>query len=51
MQVGMLRALYERGIHPDLLVGTSAGAVAVIAAKQFVKPGVKAEDTPVLAAA
>jgi NTE family protein len=27
MQVGMLRALYEQGIAPDLLVGTSAGAL------------------------
>jgi NTE family protein len=27
LQVGMLRALYERGIVPDLLVGTSAGAL------------------------
>jgi NTE family protein len=27
IQVGMLRALYERGIRPDLLVGTSAGAL------------------------
>ena len=27
IQVGMLRALYERGITPDLLVGTSAGAL------------------------
>jgi NTE family protein len=27
MQVGMLQALYERGIVPDLLVGTSAGAL------------------------
>ena len=27
MQVGMLRALYERGIVPDVLVGTSAGAL------------------------
>jgi NTE family protein len=26
-QAGMLRALYERGIRPDLLVGTSAGAI------------------------
>jgi len=25
IQVGMLRALYERGIAPDLIVGTSAG--------------------------
>jgi NTE family protein len=27
MQVGMLRALFERGIEPDMLVGTSAGAL------------------------
>jgi NTE family protein len=27
MQAGMLQALYERGISPDLLVGTSAGAL------------------------
>jgi NTE family protein len=27
MQVGMLRALYERGVVPDMLVGTSAGAL------------------------
>jgi NTE family protein len=27
MQAGMLRALYERGIVPDLLVATSAGAL------------------------
>lgn len=27
MQVGMLRALYERRIVPDLLIGTSAGAL------------------------
>ena len=27
VQVGMLRALYERGIAPDLIVGTSVGAV------------------------
>src|SRR5436190_3692145 len=26
IQVGMLEALYERGIEPDLIVGTSAGA-------------------------
>jgi NTE family protein len=26
-QVGMLRALYERGICPDLVVGTSVGAI------------------------
>jgi NTE family protein len=27
LQVGMLRALYERGIVPDVLVGTSVGAL------------------------
>ena len=27
IQVGMLHALYERGIAPDLIVGTSAGAM------------------------
>jgi NTE family protein len=27
MQAGMVHALYERGIRPDLLVGTSAGAL------------------------
>jgi NTE family protein len=27
MQAGMLRALYERGIVPDVIVGTSAGAL------------------------
>ena len=27
VQVGMLQALSERGISPDLLIGTSAGAV------------------------
>ena len=27
IQVGMLRALYERGIAPDVIVGTSAGAM------------------------
>jgi NTE family protein len=27
VQAGMLRALYERGIRPDLLAGTSAGAL------------------------
>ena len=27
IQVGMLRALYERGIAPDYIVGTSAGAL------------------------
>src|SRR5436853_967102 len=27
IQAGMVRALYERGIAPDLLIGTSAGAL------------------------
>lgn len=27
IQVGMLRALYERGVVPDVIVGTSAGAL------------------------
>src|SRR5215212_9517633 len=27
VQVGMLRALLDEGIHPDLIVGTSVGAV------------------------
>jgi NTE family protein len=31
LQVGMLRALCERGITPDLLVGTSIGAVNAVA--------------------
>jgi NTE family protein len=35
IQVGMLRALYERDIEPDLIVATSAGAIngAFIAAR------------------
>lgn len=37
LQVGALRALLEAGIHPDLLVGTSAGAAnaAFLAARGF----------------
>ncbi len=27
VQVGMLRALHEAGVHPDVLVGTSVGAI------------------------
>ena len=27
VQAGMLRALYERGVGPDLIVGTSVGAL------------------------
>ncbi|HKY77430.1 MAG TPA: patatin-like phospholipase family protein, partial [Acidimicrobiia bacterium] len=27
VQVGMLQALQERGVRPDLLIGTSAGAI------------------------
>ncbi|AGB20502.1 PTS system D-fructose-specific IIABC component (F1P-forming), Frc family [Mycobacterium sp. JS623] len=34
-----------------LAVGTVAGALTVIAAKEFIKPSVKAEDTPALATA
>jgi fructose PTS system EIIBC or EIIC component len=34
-----------------LVAGTVAGALAVIAAKQFVKPSVKAEESPALATA
>lgn len=30
VQVGMLRALAERGVEPDLLVGTSAGAMNAV---------------------
>ena len=37
IQVGMLRALAERGVHPDLIVGTSVGAVngAFVASRGF----------------
>lgn|SRR5829696_482855 len=40
IQVGMLSALYERGIEPDLVVGTSVGAVngAFIASHPFTQP-------------
>jgi NTE family protein len=33
-EVGMLRALFERGVRPDLVVGTSVGAIngALVAA-------------------
>ena len=34
-----------------ILVGTAAGAVAVVAAKQFAKPSVKVDETPALAPA
>jgi NTE family protein len=36
IQVGMLRALYERGVAPDLIVATSAGAIkgAFIASRE-----------------
>ena len=39
IQVGMLRALYERGIEPDLIIGTSVGALngAYIASRPFVE--------------
>jgi NTE family protein len=37
IQVGMLRALYDRDVEPDLIVGTSVGAVngAFIASRPF----------------
>lgn len=35
VQVGMLQALGERGVHPDLLVGTSAGAVNALWVAQY----------------
>jgi fructose PTS system EIIBC or EIIC component len=34
-----------------ILVGTVAGALAVMAAKQFAKPAAKAEETPAFATA
>ncbi len=42
-QAGMLQALYERGVRPDLLVGTSAGAInaAFIASRP---PSLEAAD-------
>ena len=35
VEVGMLRALFERGIQPDLVLGTSVGALngALVAAE------------------
>ncbi|MFD2091469.1 patatin-like phospholipase family protein [Blastococcus deserti] len=41
-EVGMLRALFEHGVHPDLVVGTSVGAIngALVAAD----PGPSAVD-------
>src|ERR687893_2967449 len=40
IQVGMLRALYERGVSPDVIVGTSAGALngAFIASRPQTPP-------------
>lgn len=42
LQVGALRALFEAGIHPDILVGTSIGAInsAYLAVKGVNLPGV-----------
>ena len=34
-----------------IIAGTVVGALAVVAAKQFVKPSVEAEETPALATA
>jgi NTE family protein len=38
VQVGMVRALYERGVEPDLIVGTSVGALngAYLVSRPFV---------------
>ncbi|WP_344245099.1 patatin-like phospholipase family protein [Isoptericola hypogeus] len=43
VHVGMLQALFEAGVHPDLVVGTSIGAIngAAVAAE----PGVAVVDT------
>jgi NTE family protein len=40
LQVGMLQALYEQGVTPDLLVGTSAGALnaAFVASRPQTEP-------------
>jgi NTE family protein len=37
IQVGMLRALVDHGVHPDVIVGTSVGAVngAFLASREF----------------
>src|SRR4051794_6232738 len=42
VQVGMLRALADEGIRPDLLVGTSVGAVngAFLAGRDFTRESV-----------
>jgi NTE family protein len=46
LQVGMLRALYERGVVPDLLVGTSTGALnAAFVASRPQTPGTADELT------
>jgi NTE family protein len=37
-QVGMLRALFEAGIEPDLIVGSSAGAINAVAFAQNPTP-------------
>ncbi|MEO8687887.1 MAG: patatin-like phospholipase family protein [Solirubrobacteraceae bacterium] len=42
IQVGMLRALYERGIAPDLIVATSAGAIN----GAFIATRTQTEETP-----
>lgn len=44
VQVGMLRALYERGVVPDVIIGTSVGAIngAFIASRP---PTVRTADT------
>lgn len=44
VQVGMLRALADRGVRPDLLIGTSAGALnaAFLASRGLERPAVAA---------
>ncbi|MFN3929752.1 MAG: patatin-like phospholipase family protein, partial [Thermoflexus sp.] len=39
LQVGALRALLERGVEPDFLVGTSAGAINAVAFAVDPTPG------------
>jgi NTE family protein len=44
IQVGMVRALYERGIEPDLIVGTSVGSInGAFLASRAPQPGTAEE--------
>src|SRR5512139_235848 len=53
LQVGALRALYEAGYRPDLMVGTSAGAVnaTFLALRGFDEQGLDQLEQAWLAAA